>query len=90
MKIYVFLYQNLNKNFDGTPIKAIGIYVFLYQNLNGLQVIWENKNNQIYVFLYQNLNIKNKIKLNSKQLNLCISILEFKYILIADFLIQFH
>ena len=34
---------------------------------------------KIYVFLYQNLNFKTKYYDFSKFLNLCISILEFKY-----------
>ena len=33
---------------------------------------------KIYVFLYQNLNIPKKLKKALEQLNLCISILEFK------------
>ena len=34
LKIYVFLYQNLNPIVISRPVLSTKIYVFLYQNLN--------------------------------------------------------
>ena len=56
------------------------IYVFLYQNLNKT---FDNKvmnGAKIYVFLYQNLNIVIEDKDGIYFSNLCISILEFKFL----------
>ena len=56
------------------------IYVFLYQNLNLKIGIILVESSSIYVFLYQNLNDEVDKTDEIEEENLCISILEFKWI----------
>ena len=59
--------------------QKIQIYVFLYQNLNEKKEFSEHYIFKIYVFLYQNLNSSSTALTSNAFINLCISILEFKY-----------
>ena len=78
--IYVFLYQNLNAILDTYRLENGKIYVFLYQNLNAENKFITLLKTRIYVFLYQNLNKIRATKENYIMENLCISILEFKWL----------
>ena len=67
------------------------IYVFLYQNLNSCVVAPDFSTAKIYVFLYQNLNFYTLLNFFSTEADLCISILEFKYIInIINIIMMLH
>ena len=77
-KIYVFLYQNLNRE-TGIYVLDEGVDLCIsILEFKCIFVYFQCNDNKIYVFLYQNLNILLKIRDVYFVSDLCISILEFK------------